>query len=116
VPEPLERGLPGGAENIANLPPAMTGHARLVDGLLHRLAGDGGQVPCRRQGGKRGAAADAGDRIGEPIHGVKVFMTISRCQFILDIRTIRGIPPAPRRTPACRVTVPPPPALSFSMG
>jgi hypothetical protein len=49
------------------------------------------------------------------MHSVKILMTICWCQFILDIRTVRGIPPAPRRTPACRVTVPSPPALSFSV-
>jgi hypothetical protein len=55
----------------------MTGRARLVDGLLHRLAGDSGQVLRRPQGGKRGASAEAGDHAGEPIRSVKIFMTIS---------------------------------------
>ena len=81
-----------------------------------RLA-DGGQVPCCCQGRKRGAAADAGDRIGEPIHSVKILMTICWCQFILDIRTVRGIPPASRRIfRHVAPTVPPPPALSFLVG
>ena len=69
VPEPLERGLPGGAENIADLPPAMTGRARPVDGLLHRLAGGGGQVPRRLPGLERGTVADGGrarQRAGPP--------------------------------------------------
>ena len=113
VPEPLERGLPGSAENITDLPPAMTGRARPVDGLLQRLAGCGGQVPGRRQGFQREAAAATGDRVREPVHVVKIVMTMARCQVFLHARSAGGIPPAPRRAPASSVTISPSPALTL---
>ena len=94
MPEPLERGPPGGAQDITDLPPAMAGGPRLIDGLLQRLAGGGGKLSGRRHGSQRRAGAGhlvreparsvadpARHRIGRsgPVtHKVKVAMTLDR--------------------------------------
>ncbi|MGD0246790.1 MAG: hypothetical protein ABSB59_41565, partial [Streptosporangiaceae bacterium] len=48
VPEPLECGLPAGAEHITDLPPALPGSPGTVDGCLQRRFRDGRQISCRR--------------------------------------------------------------------
>jgi hypothetical protein len=99
VPEPLERGLPAGAEHITDIPPALPGGPGTVDGRLQGSLGGGRQFPCRRHGiPRRGAAGEllgkAACRVSDPegngviyaghaVHGVKVSMTVIGCQTFL---------------------------------
>jgi hypothetical protein len=132
VPEPLERGLPAGAEHVTDIPPALPGGPGTVNGRLHGCLGGGRQVPCRRHGvRRRGAAGELPDkaacRVGDPernrvvraghaVHAVKVSMTVIGCQlFLYSQRSAasRARPQAAGRVPAPGVAIPAftPPAL-----
>src|SRR5215831_4362633 len=128
-PEPLEGGLPGRVQDISDLAPAMAGGPRPVHGRVQGRVRGGGQLPRRHHGTER----RAGTRLGELIHEaacrvadpdgygvgpighvprcVKIPMTLTRCQDLLNVSPLAALgkrPPAPGRTPARGAAVPPP--------
>jgi hypothetical protein len=71
APEPLERGLPGRAEHVADLAPAVARRTGLVDALLQGGGGRRRQFPRRGQGGQWRPAAGTPHRLGQAAGGAE---------------------------------------------
>jgi hypothetical protein len=102
VPEALERRLPAGSEYLTDVPPAATGRAGTIDGVMQGRVRGGRQITCRCHGilGRPRRTTDS----------VNIFLTMIRRQRFL-YTLFAALALTSGRVPAPIVAVPPAPAF-----